>query len=104
MLTWPANVRVFVCTQPTDMRKQFDGLQALITPVFGQDVFGGHLFFFFNRRCDRVKLLYWDQDGLALWAKRLEVGRYELPEVQGGTDRLWIAAARSFSRWPSWPK
>lgn len=92
MLTWPANVRVFVCMQPTDMRKQFDGLHALVTPVFGQDVFGGHLFLFFNRRRDRVKLLYWDQDGLALWAKRLETGRYQLPAAQGDATGIEIDA------------
>jgi transposase len=92
MLTWPANVRVFLCTQPTDMRKQFDGLHALVTPVFGEDVFGGHLFLFFNRRRDRIKVLYWDQDGLALWCKRLEAGRYELPAAKGDARGIEVDA------------
>ena len=92
MLTWPANVRVFLCTQPTDMRKQFDGLHALVTPIFGEDVFDGHLFLFLNRRRDRIKVLYWDQDGLALWCKRLEAGRYELPATHGDATGIEIDA------------
>ncbi|MGH6796315.1 MAG: IS66 family insertion sequence element accessory protein TnpB [Methylocella sp.] len=92
MLSWPANVRMFLCTQPTDMRKQFDGLHALVTPVFGEDVFDGHLFLFFNRRRDRIKILYWDQDGLALWAKRLEAGRYEWPAGHGDATGIEIDA------------
>jgi transposase len=79
MLSWPANVRVFLCRQPTDMRKQYDGLHALVAPVFGRDVLDGHLFLFVNRRRDRVKILYWDRDGLALWGKRLEAGCFQLP-------------------------
>ena len=72
MLNWPAHLRVFVCVTPTDMRKQFDGLHDLVTSVFGRDVLEGHLFLFFNRRPDRVKALWWDRDGLATFAKRLE--------------------------------
>jgi transposase len=51
----------------------------LITPTFGRDVLDGHLFLFFNRRRTQVKLLYWEPGGLALWTKRLEAGRYEMP-------------------------
>ena len=85
MLNWPAHLRVFVCVTPTDMRKQFDGLHDLVTSVFGRDVLEGHLFLFFNRRRDRVKALWWDRDGLAIFAKRLEKNRYEVP--QGGSER-----------------
>lgn len=81
MLSWPSNIRVFVCTTPTDMRKQFDGLHALVTGIFGHDVFEGHLFLFFKRRRDRLKALWWDRDGLAIFAKRLETNRYELPQL-----------------------
>ena len=57
----------------------------LVTSVFGRDVFEGHLFLFFNRRRDRVKALWWDRDGLAIFAKRLEKHRYEVP--RGASER-----------------
>ena len=88
MLNWPPHVRVFVCVTPTDMRKQFDGLHSLVTSVFGRDVFEGHLFQFFNRRRDRVKELWWERDGLAIFAKRLEKNRYELP--RGASDQTGL--------------
>ena len=72
-----ASVRVFLCTRPTDMRKSFDGLTGLVQECFQQDVLTGHLFLFVNRRRDRIKILYFDRDGLVIWYKRLEVGSYE---------------------------
>ncbi len=92
MLNWPSHVRVFVCTTATDMRKQFDGLQNLVRPVFGRDIFEGHLFLFFNRRRDRLKALWWDRDGLAIFAKRLEKNRYELPRVDANQASVEIDA------------
>jgi transposase len=79
MLSLPANVRIYLCSTPTDMRKSFDGLSGLVQAVFEQDVLEGHLFLFVNRRRDRVKLLWWDRDGLALFYKRLESGTFETP-------------------------
>ena len=69
-----AAVRVFLCTRPTDMCKGFDGLSGLVQECFSQDLLTGHLFLFLNRRGDRIKILYFDRDGLAIWYKRLEVG------------------------------
>jgi transposase len=79
----PAAVRVFLCTRPTDMRKSFDGLQGMVREFLGQDPLSGHLFLFFNRRRDRIKLLWWDRDGLAIWYKRLEAGTFQ--QLEPGT-------------------
>ena len=79
-----AAVRVFFCTRPTDMRKSFDGLSGLVQECFGQDLLAGHLFLFVNRRRDRLKILYFDRDGLAIWYKRLESGSFEMPRAAQG--------------------
>ena len=79
MLTFSRTTRVFLATQPTDMRKGFDGLFALVENVIQEDPFSGHLFVFRNARRDRLKLLWWDRDGLALFYKRLEKGSYQFP-------------------------
>jgi transposase len=74
-----AAVRVYLATRPADMRKSFDGLAALASGRMALDPLSGHLFVFVNRRRDRIKVLYWDRDGLAVWAKRLERGTFRLP-------------------------
>src|SRR5579864_3468804 len=79
MMHLPASVRVYLCTVPCDMRRSFDGLHALVTGAMRLDAFGGHLFVFFKRRRDRVKILYCVRDGFAVWAKRLEEGTYAMP-------------------------
>ena len=79
MMHLPASVRVYLCTAPCDMRRSFDGLHALVTNAMQLDALGGHLFVFSNLRRDRVKILYWDRDGFAVWAKRLEEGTYAMP-------------------------
>jgi transposase len=83
-----AALRVFLCTRPTDMRKGFDGLSGLVQECFSQDVLTGHLFLFLNRRRDRIKILYFDRDGLVIWYKRLEVGSFQNLEPTPGTAQL----------------
>jgi transposase len=80
MIMLPSAVRIFLCTRPTDLRKSFDGLTGLVQECFDQDPWTGHLFLFLNRRRDRIKILYFDRDGLAIWYKRLEVGSFQLPD------------------------
>ncbi len=80
MLSLPASVRVLVCTAPTDMRKSFDGLCALVQTVLREDPFSGHLFAFLNRRRDKLKILYWDRSGFFLLYKRLEEGTFWMPD------------------------
>jgi transposase len=78
MLIWPPTVRIFVSTQPTDMRRSFDGLAMITRENMGQDPLSGHLFVFFNRRGDRVKIIFWDRSGFCIWYKRLEQGVFRL--------------------------
>ncbi len=84
MMHLPASVRVYLCASACDMRRSFDGLHALVTQSMQLDAFGGHLFVFANRRRDRIKILYWDRDGFAVWAKRLEEGTYAMPFDDSG--------------------
>ena len=92
MPSLPANARIYLCTTPTDMRKSFDGLSGLVQSVFERDLLEGHLFLFINRRRDRVKLLWWDRDGLALWYKRLESGTLETPQVAADRSHVELDA------------
>lgn len=91
MLSLPPQVRVFLCTRPVDMRKSFDGLSGLVQEVFEGDLLSGDLFVFLNRRRDRIKILAWDRDGLAIWYKRLEEGCFQVPPRPG--DSLELDAA-----------
>jgi transposase len=87
MIHLPASVRVYLCLTPCDMRKSFDSLHALVREHLELDAFAGHLFVFASRRRDRVKILYWDRDGFAIWSKRLEEGTYAAPFENGGRER-----------------
>lgn len=69
-------IRVFLYGQPTDMRKSFDGLQALTRHAMGQDPLNGSLYVFVNRRGAQMRVLYFDRSGFCVWAKRLESGRF----------------------------
>lgn len=79
MISLPSTVKIFLATQPADMRKGFDGLKSLVEEFLEEDPLSGHLFVFRNRRGDRLKILYWDRDGLAVWYKRLEAGTFRFP-------------------------
>jgi transposase len=92
MIHLPASVRVYLWLTACDMRKSFDGLHALVREHLQLDVFAGHLFVFASRRHDRIKILYWDRDGFAVWSKRLEEGTYAMPFSESGEVRREITA------------
>jgi transposase len=91
VINFPPTVRISLASSPAEMRRGFDGLAALTTSVLSQDPLSGHLFVFRNRRGDRLKILYWDRDGLAIWAKRLERGVFRFPGPEG--NRIEVTPA-----------
>ena len=95
-----AAVRVFLCTRPTDMRKSFDGLSGLVQEFLGQDPLSGHLFLFLNRRRDRVKILFWERDGLVIWYKRLEVGSFQNLDPTASAAQLRARRPRTLRHRP----
>ena len=78
-MSFPTSVRIFVAREPTDLRRSFDRLAAMASDVLGQDPLSGHVFCFFNRRRDRVKLLFWERGGYWLFYRRLEAGTFAVP-------------------------
>lgn len=93
MLNIPRAVKIFLGLAPVDLRKGFDSLAALVETVLAQDPLSGQLFVFRNRRADRVKILYWDGDGYAIWYKRLESGTFRFPKPAEQTASLTVSAA-----------
>jgi transposase len=79
MLSFPASVKVFVYTGVTDMRRSFDRLAQMVEEHLGQNPESGHLYLFFSRRRDCVKMLLWEGDGFVIWYKRLEIGTFAVP-------------------------
>ena len=101
MLSLPLPVRIFFCTQHADMRRSFDGLAQIVREHLHADPLSGHLFVFRSRRGDRVKLLYWDDHGYAIWYKRLDVFAYLLDLLthspRPGLPGYWCGLFLSFS-------
>jgi len=84
MLTLPCSVKIFIYTQPTDMRCGFNKLSMLAETFMRQDPFSGHLFVFFNKYGDKCKILFWDRTGFCIWYKKLQEGTFErLPNPEG---------------------
>ena len=93
MLNFSPSIRIVVHAKPIDMRKSFDGLFGIVSKDFGLDVRQGGLFLLINHRRNRLKLLYWDNDGLAVWMKRLEVGCYQHPAPKSDATHLVMDAS-----------
>lgn len=111
MIAAPPGVHIWLVAGVTDMRKGFDGLAMLVQTQLTKDPFAGQLFVFRSRRGDRIKVLWWDGDGLCLYAKRLEKGHFVWPRAQDGCVLLsaaqlsmllegidWRRPARTFER------
>ena len=82
------NTAIWLCTEPTDMRKSFNGLSALVTGKLNEDVLSGQFFVFINKRKTQMKILYFDQDGFCIWCKRLEQGQFNYTSAIHGKSQL----------------
>jgi len=88
-----AETRIWLATQPADMRWGFDRLADLANVITNQNPMDGHLFLFRGRNGDRLKILYWDRDGYALWYKRLEEGVFKMPRIEGDAKSVELRAS-----------
>lgn len=95
MIALPPQVRVFLYRLPTDMRKSFHGLVALVESAVKQDPLSGSLFVFLNRQRDRIKILYWGQTGFCIWYQQLQKGTYQLPDEKSLEEQQTIEVTRS---------
>jgi transposase len=93
MLNFPPAVRIWLASQPVDLRRSFDGLAELVRQHLQADPLSGHVFVFRNKRSDRVKLLYWDEDGFVIFYKRLEQGTFRWPTPTQGDSSVTLRAA-----------
>ena len=93
MLSFPPAVRIWLSSQPVDLRRSFDGLAEQVRQHLQADPLSGHVFVFRNKRSDRVKLLYWDEDGFVIVYKRLEEGTFRFPSVVDGQGGVQLRAA-----------
>ena len=93
MIGLPGSVRIYLASGATDLRKGFNGLSGIVRE-WGLDLYSGHLFVFFSRRGNTVKILTWDRGGFVLWHKRLEWGRYKIPKVASGESRVQLDAGQ----------
>jgi transposase len=92
MLTLGAGAKVFLAAEPVDLRRGHDGLCSLVRNQLLLDPFCGHLYVFIGKRGDRIKCLFWDRGGFVLYYKRLARGRFRLPRVTQGSDRIVLDA------------
>jgi transposase len=92
VLTLPASVRVHLAAEPVDLRRGHDGLVAIVRNDWKMNPYEGHLFVFLGRRLDRVKILVWDRNGFVLYYKRLSQGRFRMPKIPAGAERVEMDA------------
>lgn len=90
MLKLPAETRIFMAVEPVDMRRSFSGLCAIVTESLGANPLSGSLYLFRGKRADRVKAMIWDRNGLAIWYKRLEHGKFRWPRADAPSMELSV--------------
>lgn len=93
MLMLPPSVKLYMAVQAADMRKSFNGLTLAVQNTLKQDPFSGHLFIFFNKRRDQVRILFWDRSGFCILAKRLEKGCFKVPAPNDDATHVDVEAA-----------
>lgn len=91
-MNFPTNVRLYLATEPTDLRRSYDGLSAMVDGTFGKQAMSGDLFIFMNRRANQVRILFWDRDGYVIMMKRLEEGTFRRAETAEGKNLVEIDA------------
>lgn len=89
MIGLPSSVKIYLATGSTDLRKGFNGLSGIVRE-WGLDLFSGHLFVFFSKRRNTVKILTWERGGFVIWHKRLESGNYKIPKIASGDSRIQL--------------
>ena len=94
MFSLSSSHQFFLFSEPTDMRKSFDGLCGLVSSKMGRNPTSGEVFIFIGTRKDAIKLLHWESGGFVLYYKRLEKGTFELPKNNSENNTLPIC-------WPS---
>jgi transposase len=94
MLAVTSTARIYLYTKNVDMRRSFDGLYAIVQSEFTRDIRLGDYFMFINRRRDRIKIIWWDRDGLAIFMKRLEAGTFQRLECASDSKSLLIDQAQ----------
>ena len=104
MIGLPANTRVWLAAGRTDMRRGFDGLAAMVQTALADNPFSGHVFVFRGRRGDIIKVLWFDGQGLCLFAKRLEQGTFRWPKIEDGTMRLTPAQLAALIEGLDWTR
>jgi transposase len=92
MLSVAAGAKIYLATEPVDLRRGHDGLTALVRGQLKMEPLDGHLFVFVGRKVDRVKVLFWDRGGFVVYYKRLARGRFKMPKITAGADRVVLDA------------
>jgi transposase len=93
MLSLPSVVKIYLHAAPVNLHFAFDRLAGIVREQMGQDPLSGHLFVFRNRRGDRVKLLFWDDDGYAIFYKRLQAGVFRFPVMDAETRAVQVSVS-----------